>query len=107
MSAGWLREIIEPFEALIAPKKLCWKEKYGTLRCEWIVGPPPVHELENVGPMETVLEEASKRCCSACGHWHDWHYFSSGQGPTVVTTAPVHGWYLTLCGPCRTLLDAK
>lgn len=96
--SGWVQEIIHPFEALIAPRLLVWKEKYGLLRCEWLVGPGSV--LTDVGPMAQVLEEASRLCCADCGRWNGW--ISDDRGMAEVTTAPVHGWVMTLCMQCRT-----
>lgn len=95
--SGWDREIIEPFEALIAPRTLVWKEKYGTLRPEWLR--LPNGRTEMVGDYGRVLEEASKLCCMACGRWHGW--ISDNRGEAVVETAWTNGWVKTLCAQCR------
>ena len=96
---GWRQEIIEPFEALIAPRKLIWKEKFGLIRTEWLLDPDG--SIRQVGPFGTVIEEASRLCCGACGGWRGWMRSGKDEGPLEVTTAPVRGWYLTLCEKCR------
>jgi hypothetical protein len=98
MSGGWKREIIEPFNALVAPRELVWKEKYGTLRAEYLIGPDGTGS--NVGPMGTVLEEASKLCCAECGRWNGWQRGADGEAARV-KNKPVRGWWLTLCQWCR------
>jgi hypothetical protein len=96
--SGWELEIVAPFEALIAPRKLVWKEKYGTLRAEWLRWPDGTVEM--VGDYGRVLEESSRLCCADCGRWNGW--ISDSHGAAEVTTAPVHGWVMTLCTQCRT-----
>ena len=99
MCVGWQKEIIDPLEEAIAPRKLVWKEKYGRLRLEWILDPDG--GIHSVGGLGMLVEEASKLCCAMCGGWHGWERVGKDGGPLKVTTAPVRGWYLTLCEKCR------
>ena len=97
--SGWQREIVDPFNALVAPWQLVWKEKYGLLRCEWLAH-PLLRGLREVGPMAQVLEEASRLCCADCGRWNGW-IRGEDKHEAVVENKPVRGWFLTLCQDCR------
>jgi hypothetical protein len=101
---GWQREIIDPVEALIAPRTLVWKEKWGQIRVEWIRNPDG--DILPCGGVDTIIEEASKLCCADCGRWNGW-LRRDDDGPAEVTTAAVRGWYVTLCQWCREKANAQ
>lgn len=102
---GWRKSIIAPIDALLKPNHLGWKEKWGLIRCEWILDAS--HQI--VGPvppdLSGLLEAASHRCCAECGKWQGWLYPEDAEQTEVTTGGK--GWVYTLCQRCRTAQDAK
>lgn len=101
---GWEKSIITPIDALLAPNQLMWKEKWGLIRCEWIVGPD--HKITSPVPpdLSDVIESASRLCCSECGRWDGWAYNNETEY-TKITTKSVRGWIYTLCQTCRKKME--
>lgn len=90
---GWFELIYELSRFIVRNDPACRahqiKEKFGMLR--YYTGPTSEHIHEKIA--ET--ENESAKICEKCG------------SRDTVSTAPVRGWYLTLCDDCRTRTEKE
>lgn len=97
VGAGWQEHLVDPF---LEVADRCpdihigqVKEKFGRL-CLYVSAPEWAMNLAQ------ALEEVSKLYCEDCGRVQGWRK-ALDDDYAKVTTAPVRGWYRTLCQYCR------